>query len=110
MSSFIRKVGHSNLTKCTIEKISNHIQLNPECTVTGSVPVFTYASRPSVTRQPAGVLAAVGYMKCYGFHAAANHIDTYRNMLVFTSLAFPIRFTMVSSLLRGFYIVIRVAH
>lgn len=35
---------------------------NPGCAVTGSVPAFTYASLPSVTRQHAGVLVDVGYM------------------------------------------------
>ena len=36
---------------------------NPRCAVASSVPVFTYASRLPVTRQPAGVLVAVGYMR-----------------------------------------------
>ena len=36
---------------------------NPRCAVASSVPVFTYASRLPVTRQPAGVLAAVGYTR-----------------------------------------------
>lgn len=40
------------------------MQRNPRCTVTDSVPVFTYASRLPVTNQPAGVLVEVGYMRC----------------------------------------------
>ena len=39
------------------------MQWNPGCAVTSSVPAFTYASRLPVTRQPAGVLAAVGYTR-----------------------------------------------
>lgn len=51
------------VTKRTNKGISIHMQRSPGCTVTGSVPAFTYASRLPVTRQPAGVLAAVGYMR-----------------------------------------------
>lgn len=38
------------------------MQRSPGCTVSGSVPVFTYASRLLVTNQPAGVFAEVGFM------------------------------------------------
>lgn len=38
------------------------MQRSPGCTVSGSVPVFTYASRLLVANQPAGVLAEVGFM------------------------------------------------
>lgn len=51
------------VTKCTSKRISIHIQRSPGCTVTSIVPAFTYASRLPVTRQPAGVLAAVGYTR-----------------------------------------------
>ena len=51
------------VTKCTSKRISIHIQRNPGCTVTSIVPAFTYASRLPVTRQPAGVLVAVGYTR-----------------------------------------------
>lgn len=44
-------------------KIYIHIQRSPGCTITGIVPVFTYASQPPVTRGLAGVLAAVGFMR-----------------------------------------------
>lgn len=36
---------------------------NPGCAVTGSVPAFTYASQSPVTRQLAGVLVEVGYIR-----------------------------------------------
>ena len=51
------------VTKRTSKGISIHTQQNPECIVTDSVSVFTYASRLPVSRQPAGVLVAVGYMR-----------------------------------------------
>ena len=51
------------VTKCTSKRISIHIQRSPGCTVTSIVPAFTYASRLPVTRQPAGVLATVGYTR-----------------------------------------------
>lgn len=38
------------------------MQWSPECTVSSSVPVFTYASRLLVANQPAGVLAEVEFM------------------------------------------------
>lgn len=38
------------------------MQQSPGCTVSGSVPVFTYASRLLVANQPAGVLAEVGFI------------------------------------------------
>jgi len=45
----------------------------------------------------------------FGSHAAANRINTYWNIPNFTSSVFPIRFTVVSMLLRRFYTAIRVA-
>ena len=60
---FCRKGRILMVTKCTSKRISIHIQRSPGCTVTSIVPAFTYASRLPVTRQPAGVLAAVGYTR-----------------------------------------------
>lgn len=39
------------------------MQRSPGCTVSSSVPVFTYASRLHVAIQPAGVLAEVGFIR-----------------------------------------------
>lgn len=58
------------MSKRTSREISIHIQRSPGCAVTGSVPVFTYASLPPVIRQHAGVLADVGYM---GYLAPTPH-------------------------------------
>ena len=51
------------MTKLYHQSRSIHMQRNPGCAVANSVPAFTYASRPSVTRQPAGVLVEIGYMR-----------------------------------------------
>lgn len=54
------------------------MQRSPGCTVSGSVPVFTYASRLFVANQPAGVLAEVGFMGCLAPMPSPDVWITYR--------------------------------
>lgn len=72
------------------------MQWNPGCAVASSVPAFTYASRLPVTRQPAGVLVEVGYMKYWASMPPPAISITYKSVPFFTSLAPLIRFAVVS--------------
>ena len=85
------------------------MQRSPGCTVTGSVPVFTYASRLPVASQPAGVLAAVGYTGYLAPVPPPIVSITSRIMLFSPPCCISCLVYSGVSLLREFYTVIQVA-